>query len=176
MPRVMPPNSPLPLTAAPLRLPTARAFGTSADAAHLPLDHLTLWLSARQLSGSCPACCTPASEGTSTAPVVPDAPALPAALVLTAADELPCPDFSSLLGQRVQSACALQRAQHCIPELSTRVYASRPAHALHPRLRSAGPSPGWHESAPGCPPCSPECRGCRGACWCRFPQRHQLPP
>src|SRR3954471_14799176 len=99
MPRVLPPDFPLPLTAAPLRPPTARAFGASADAAHLPPDYLTLWLSAQQLSGSCPACCTPASEGTSIAP------AAPAALVRTAADDLPCPDFSSPPGQRVQSAC-----------------------------------------------------------------------
>src|SRR3954471_23901402 len=113
MPRVLQPDSPLPLTAALLRLPTAHAFGASADAAHLPPDHLTLWLSARQLSGSCLTCCMPASEGTSIALAAPAAPALPAALVLTAADELPCPNFSSLPGQRVQSARAVQRVQHC---------------------------------------------------------------
>src|ERR1041384_431852 len=134
MPRVWQSDSPLPLTAAPLRLPSTRAFGASADAAHLPPDHLTLWLSARQPSGSCLACCMPASGGTPIAPAVPAAPALPVALVLTAADELPCPDFSSLPGQRDQSACAVEHVQHCTPELSTRAYASRPAPALHPQL------------------------------------------
>src|ERR1041384_8676075 len=108
MPRVWQSDSPLPLTAAPLRLPTARAFGASADAAHLPPDHLTLWLSARQLSGSCLACCMSASEGTPIVPAAPAAPALPVALVLTAADELPCPASSSLPRQREQYACAAQ--------------------------------------------------------------------
>src|ERR1043165_4610652 len=155
MPRVLQPDSPLPLTAALLRLPAARAFGASADAAHLPPDNLTLWLSAPQLSGSCLVCYMSASGGITTAPAAPAAPALPVALVLTAASGLPCPDFSSLPRQRAQSACAAQRAQHCTLGLSTRAYASRPTHALHPRLRSPGPSPGWRKSARGCPPYSP---------------------
>src|SRR4051812_9334731 len=174
--RALLPDSPWLPTAAPLQSSTTRAFGTSADAAHLPPDLLTPWRSAQPASDSYPACCTPASEGTSTAPVAPVAPALPVALVQIAADGLLCPDFSNLPGPLAQSACAQQHVPHCIPELSTRVGASRPAHALRPRPRSAGPSPSWHGSAPGCLPCSPGCRECRGACWCRLLQRHQPSP
>src|SRR3954451_22532811 len=63
-PQVLQSDLPLPLVAAPLRLPAARAFGASADAAHLPLDLLARLLSARPLSGFCPACCMPTSEET----------------------------------------------------------------------------------------------------------------
>src|SRR4051812_7292069 len=109
-------DSPWLPTAAPLQQSTTRAFGASADAAHLPPNPLAPWRSAQPPSDSYPACCTPASEGTSTAPVAPVAPALPVALAPIAADGLLCPDFSSLLGPLAQSACAQQHVRHCTPE------------------------------------------------------------
>src|SRR4051812_10047803 len=80
---------PLPQVAVPLQLPTARAFGASAGAAHHPLGLLVHWLSARLLSDSCPVCCTPVSGQTPIARaalaalVGPVALASPVALLLT---------------------------------------------------------------------------------------------
>src|ERR1043165_4574537 len=92
MPRVAHPDSLVLQVVAPLRLPTAHAFGASADAAHLPLDLLARLQSSRPLAGSCLACCMSASEQTQTPPAVP---ALPVAQLLTTACRLPCLGFSS---------------------------------------------------------------------------------
>src|SRR4051812_27987562 len=92
MPRVVHPDSLVLQAAAPLRLPAARAFGASADAAHLPLDLLARLRSAQPPAGSCPACCMSASERTQTPPA---APALPVAQLLTTACRLPCLGFSN---------------------------------------------------------------------------------
>src|SRR3954469_19319144 len=104
MPQVLQSDLPLPPVAVPLRLPAAHAFGASADAAHLPLDLLARLLSARPLSGFCPACCTSASEETPIALAALAAPVLPVALRLTAAGELLGLGFSCLQGPRAQSA------------------------------------------------------------------------
>src|ERR1043165_1615852 len=90
--RVAHPDSLVLQVVAPLRLPTARAFGASADAAHLPLDLLAQLRSTQPPAGSCLACCMSASERTQTPPA---APALPIAQPLTTACRLPCLGFSS---------------------------------------------------------------------------------
>src|SRR4051794_7677269 len=97
MPQVLQSDFPLPPAAALLQLPAARAFGASTDAAHLPLGLLARLLSARPLSGSCPACCRSVSGETPIAPVAPVASASPVAPCLTAADELLGLGFSCLL-------------------------------------------------------------------------------
>src|SRR4051812_5707569 len=102
MPQVLQSDLPLPPAAALWRLPATRAFGASADVVHLPPGLLARLLSARPLSGFCPACCMPASGETPiarvalAAPVAPVAPASPVALRLTAADELLGLGFSCL--------------------------------------------------------------------------------
>src|SRR3954469_13562616 len=116
MPQVLQSDLPLPPAAALLRLPAARAFGASADAAHHPLGPLARLLSARPLSGFCPACCTSASGETPialVALVAPVAPASPIALRLTAADELLGLDFSCLLKPRAQSSDVVLHVPHC---------------------------------------------------------------
>src|SRR3954467_894856 len=95
---------PLPLAAVPLQLPTARAFGASAGAAHHPLGLLAHWLSARPLSNSCPACCTPVSGQMPIAQAALAALVVPVALLPTAAGGLLVPGFSCLQGPRAQSA------------------------------------------------------------------------
>src|SRR4051812_35093354 len=113
MPLVLQSDSPLPPVAVLLRLPAARAFGASADAAHLPLVPLTRLLSARQLSGSCPACYTLAFGRMPTAPaalVAPASPTSPVPRLPTAANELLDLGFSNLLRPRAQSADAVLHA------------------------------------------------------------------
>src|SRR3954470_17207694 len=108
-------HSALPLlqAAAPLPLPTARASGASVDAAHHLPGLLAHWLSARLLSNSCPACCTPGSgqmsiaQAALPAPVAPVALALPVALLPTTAGNPPFPGFSCPQGPRAQSADVL---------------------------------------------------------------------
>src|SRR4051812_27759161 len=92
MPRVVHPDSLVLQAVAPLRLPAARAFGTSADAAHLPLDLLARLQSAQPPAGSFLACCMSASEQMQT-PLA--APVLPVAQLLTTACRLPYLGFSS---------------------------------------------------------------------------------
>src|SRR4051812_7345741 len=107
MPQVLQSDSPSPTAAAPLRLPAARAFSASADAAHLRLALPARLLFARRLSGSCPACYTSASGETPialAALVAPVAPASPVARRLTAANKLLGLVFSCLLRPLAQSA------------------------------------------------------------------------
>src|SRR4051812_19362913 len=112
MPRLAHPDSLALQAAAPLRLPVARAFGASADAAHLPRDLLTLSQSARLPAGSCRACCMSASGQT---PTPPAAPALPVAQLQTTACRLPCLGSSNHPSPLGQSAASAQHALHCIP-------------------------------------------------------------
>src|SRR3954464_15435190 len=110
---------PLPQVAVPLQLPAVRAFGASAGAAHHLLGLLAHWLSARPLSDSCPACCTPASGQTPiaqaalAAPVVPVVLALPVALLPTTAGRPLFPGFSCPQEPRAQSADVVLHAPHC---------------------------------------------------------------
>src|SRR3954462_3311303 len=102
-------GSPLPQVFAPLRLSTARAFGASADAAHLLLGLLTQLQSAQQLAGSCRACCTSVFGQT---PTPQAALASPVAQLPTTACRHPCLDSSGHPGQLDQSAAAAQHALH----------------------------------------------------------------
>src|ERR1043165_2146598 len=103
--RVAHPDSLVLQVVAPLRLPAARAFGVSADAAHLPLDLLARLQSTQPPAGSCLACCMSASEQTQTPPA---APVLPVAQLLTTACRLPYLGFSNRPLPLGQSAAAAQ--------------------------------------------------------------------
>src|SRR3954466_1217472 len=78
--RVLQPDSLVPQVVAPLRLPAARAFGASGDAARLLLSLLTRLQFSQPLVGSCRACCMSVSEQM---PTPPAAPALPVARLPT---------------------------------------------------------------------------------------------
>src|SRR3954470_19536047 len=80
--RVLQPDSLVPQVVVPLRLPAARAFGASADAAHLLPSLLTRLQFAQPLAGSCRACCMSVSKEISIPPAVP---ALPVARLSTTA-------------------------------------------------------------------------------------------
>src|SRR4051812_30586716 len=68
--QVLQSGSPLPQSVAPSRLPAARAFGASADAAHLLPGLLTQLQSAQPLGGSCRACCMSVSGQMPTPPAM----------------------------------------------------------------------------------------------------------
>src|SRR4051794_9267818 len=100
MPQVLQSDSPLPPAAVLLQMPAARAFGASADGAHLLLALPNLLISTRHLSGSCQACCMSAFGRTPIVLAAPVAPASPVAQLLTAADKLLGLGFSCLLRPR----------------------------------------------------------------------------
>src|SRR4051812_31342301 len=72
--RVLQPDSLVPQVVVPLRLPAARAFGASADAAPLLPGLLARWQFALPLVGSCRACCMSVSEQMPTPPAIPALP------------------------------------------------------------------------------------------------------
>src|SRR4051812_36652552 len=102
----------LPRVVAPSRMPAARAFGASADAAHLLPGLLTRLQSARPPAGSCLACCMSVSGQM---PTPPAALALPVAQLPTTACRHPYLGSSGHPEQLDQSAAATQHALHCIP-------------------------------------------------------------
>src|SRR4051812_17384981 len=72
--RVLQLDSLAPQVVVPSRLPTARAFGASADAAPLLPSLLARWQFSLPLACSCRACCMLVSEQTPTPPAVPALP------------------------------------------------------------------------------------------------------
>src|SRR3954465_15772190 len=93
----------LPQVVAPSRLPVARAFGASADAAHLLPGLLTQLQYAQPLTGCCRACCMPASGQM---PTPPAALALPVAQLPTTACRHPYLGSSGRPAQLGQSAAS----------------------------------------------------------------------
>src|SRR3954471_7990879 len=110
--RALQSDSLAPQVVAPLRLPAARAFGASADDAHLLLGLLTRLQSAQPLAGYCRACCMSVSGQM---PTPPAAPALPVAQLPTTACQHPYLGSSGHPAPLGQSAIAAQHVLHCTP-------------------------------------------------------------
>src|SRR3954466_1303434 len=102
----------LPQVVAPSRPPVARAFGASADSAHLLPGLLIQLQSAQPLAGSCRACCMSVSGQM---PTPPAALALPVAPLPTTACRHPYLGSSGHPAPLGQSATAAQHELHCIP-------------------------------------------------------------
>src|SRR3954465_9647008 len=101
--QVLQSGSPLPQAVAPSRLPAARAFDASADAAHLLPGLLTQLQYAQLLAGSCRACCMSVSGQM---PTPPAALALPVAQLPTTACRHPYLGSSGHPAQLGQSAAS----------------------------------------------------------------------
>src|SRR3954470_4847014 len=110
--RVLQQNSLVPQVVVPLQLPAARAFGASADAAHLLPSLLARWKFALPLAGSCRACCMSVSEQMPTPPAVS---ALPVAQLPTNACRHPDLGSSGHPAQLGQSAASARHGLHYTP-------------------------------------------------------------